>query len=113
MGEYRTNKEHKQGGCLGAAALLLVMQATAGSASAQERVPAISMPCANVAGVVRARGAAVLSTGPYTYERVVRDQGFCELETTTAPAWVPSADNPQCFAGYRCRPIERGESRPD
>ncbi|WP_246736101.1 hypothetical protein [Enterovirga aerilata] len=71
------------------------------------------MPCASVAALVEARGAAVLSTGPMSYERVVRDQSFCELETTTAPAYVPSADIRQCFAGYRCRPIERGEGRSD
>ena len=63
--------------------------------------------------MVDARGAIVVSTGPMSYERVVRDGGFCELETTTAPAWVPTSDNPQCFAGYRCRQINRGESRPD
>lgn len=80
-----------------------------GAASAQERVPAPSMPCASVAGLVASRGAAILTTGPITYERVVRDQSFCELETSTVPAYVPSADQRLCFAGYRCRPIERGD----
>ena len=69
------------------------------------------MPCATISKLVKERGEAVLTTGEQAYERVVRDSSFCEFETTTAPAYVPSADNRQCFAGYRCRPIERGEGR--
>jgi hypothetical protein len=97
-------------GCGHVAVLLTLL---AGPAVAQERILAPAMPCAQVAGLIQARGAAVLSTGPYTYERVVRDQGFCEAETTTVPAYVRTADTGQCFAGYRCRQTSRGENRPD
>ena len=112
MRKTRTKMEHAQAQRAGFVALVLAVLA-AHAASAQERVPAPALPCARVAGIVQARGAAVLSTGPYTYDRVVRDQGFCEFETTAAPAFVPSADNPQCFAGYRCRQTNRGENRSD
>jgi hypothetical protein len=44
-----------------------------------------------------------LGTGPNAYEKVVVDGGFCSLAETTSPAWVPTADNPQCFVGYRCK----------
>jgi hypothetical protein len=61
--------------------------------------------------MVQARGAAIISAGTHIYERVVREQGFCERDTTTTPAYVASADTRLCFAGYRCRPIERGEGQ--
>ena len=112
MWKFRTNKEQMQAwGCSPVAVLLTLLAGQ--PAAAQERVPAAAMPCAQVAGLIQARGAAVLSTGPYTYERVVRDQGFCEAETTTAPAYVPTSDTAQCFAGYRCRQTNRGENRAD
>ena len=50
-----------------------------------------------------ARGAAVLSTGTYTYDRFVRDRSFCEIDEYIEPAWVPARDTPQCPVGYRCR----------
>ena len=104
--DSRTKREQRQGSALGALCVTLVWMGTSG-ATAQERVLAPSMPCAGVAALVETRGAVVISTGPFTFDRVVRDQSFCELETTTAPAYVPSADLRLCFAGYRCRPIER------
>ena len=94
-------------------ALLLAALLGAKAVAAQERVPAQAMPCSQLAGLIQTRGAAVLSTGPFTYERVVRDQGFCETETMAVPIFVPSADNRQCFAGYRCRQTNRGENRSD
>jgi len=45
----------------------------------------------------------VLGTGPNTYERIVVHGGLCTVEETTAPAWEPTADNPRCFVGYRCK----------
>ena len=93
--------------------MLAAIMLAAPGAIAQERVPAHERPCGQVMGLVQSRGVAVLSTGPFTYERIVRDQGFCETETTTGPAYVPSADTRLCFAGYRCRTIERGEGRSD
>jgi hypothetical protein len=110
MRRVRTKTEQRQARVIGRASLLAAVL-VGGGALAQERIQASAMRCADLAGTVRARGAAIVTTGPITYERLVRDQSFCELETTTAPAWVASADDPQCFAGYRCRPIERGESK--
>lgn len=82
-------------------------------AHAQERPSSLAITCAAAAGLVEARGAVVLSTGPYVYERIVRHSGLCEAETTTAPAYLPTRDRPQCFVGYRCRAIDRGEGRSD
>jgi len=61
------------------------------------------MTCRDAAALVAARGLVVLGTGPHTYEKVVVHGGLCSLEETTAPAWERTADNPQCFVGYRCK----------
>ena len=59
--------------------------------------------CAQAAGLVAARGAIVLGTGGLTYDRFVSDASHCAIKETTEPAWVPAADTPQCFVGYRCK----------
>jgi hypothetical protein len=85
--------------------LCLTFYATAfvTAVAAQGRPYTPSMSCRAAAGLVAASGAIVFGTGPNTYERVVLHGGFCSIEETTAPAWEPTADNPQCFVGYRCK----------
>jgi hypothetical protein len=73
------------------------------SAVAQSRPSSVAMSCRQAAGLVASRGALVLGTGGYTYDRFVTDQRFCLRSEFTEPAWVPSADTPQCFVGYRCK----------
>lgn len=92
---------------LGLAVLLLL----AGGASAQERPSTQQMSCGQTASLVQARGEVVLTTGTYAYERIVRDGGLCSREEDTAPAYVPSADQRQCFVGYRCKQRNFGEGR--
>jgi len=75
--------------------------------AAQPRPSTVAMRCAQAAGLVAARGAIVLGTGGFTYDRFVVDQSFCEITQTTEPAWVPAADTPQCFVGYRCKEPSR------
>src|SRR3954452_2431424 len=77
--------------------------AFATAVGAQGRPYTPSMACRAVAALVIARGAVVLGTGPNTYERIVVHGGLCTVEETTAPAWEPTADNPRCFVGYRCK----------
>jgi hypothetical protein len=55
-----------------------------------------------IAPLVFQRGAIVLGTGGYTYDRYVRDRSFCEITQTTKAAFAPTLDNPQCFVGYTC-----------
>ncbi|ACL60847.1 hypothetical protein [Methylobacterium nodulans] len=86
-----------------ASLLALVLPAAALAQPAPERVPAPALPCGQVAAIVTQRGAALVSTGPYTYERLVRDMGFCTIEQTTEPFYGPSAEAGQCFLGYRCK----------
>ena len=86
-------------------ALGLCVVATAAVAQARPSTP--SLPCARAAGLVQTQGAIVLGTGGYTYDRFVSGGSFCLVGERPEPAWVPSADNPQCFVGYRCRQRER------
>ena len=78
---------------------------------AQQRPSTIALACRTAAGLVAQQGAIVLGTGGFTYERFVRDVGFCQREETTEPAWAPAADTPQCLVGYRCK--SRNEHRGD
>jgi hypothetical protein len=55
---------------------------------------------------VLSRGAVVLGTGTYTYDRYVSDRRFCEINETIFPAFVPTRDTPQCPIGYICRDLD-------
>jgi hypothetical protein len=83
--------------------LTLAVSAQAASAMAQTRPSTVAMSCGQAAGLVASAGGIVLGTGGYTYDRFVRDRGFCLITEITEPAWVPARDTPQCFIGYRCR----------
>lgn len=83
-------------------ALVLAFSAAAASAQAQQRPFTPNLSCAQAQRIVLSRGAAVLSTGTYTYDRYVRDRSFCEINEAIEPSWVPTRDTPQCFIGYRC-----------
>jgi hypothetical protein len=64
------------------------------------------MSCQHARALVASQGAIVLRTGPITYDRFVVSPAFCMRAETTKPDWVPTADTPQCFIGYVCRPSE-------
>jgi len=69
---------------------------------AQSHPLTLRMTCNGARGLVAAQGAIVLNTGPTTYDRYVGGYGRCVLGETLDPAWVPTADTPQCPIGYRC-----------
>jgi hypothetical protein len=87
------------------AGLGLAMVASA--VMAQPRPSTLQMSCAQVRTLVGSRGAIVLGTGQFTYDRYVAHVGFCQRDETTEPAYERTADNPQCFIGSRCRQIVR------
>ena len=62
------------------------------------------MSCAQASGIVASQGAAVVATGPHTYDRYVLHQGFCSPQEFTKAAFVPTADRPACLIGYVCQP---------
>ena len=72
------------------------------AAYAQGRPSIQTMTCSAAAAFVASGGAVVLGTGPYTYDRFVRDGSYCERRGLTQPAWERTIDQPQCFIGYRC-----------
>jgi hypothetical protein len=93
---------------------LLVSTAVAGfvtGASAQSGSTTLAMTCAQARGIVASQGAAVLRTGPATYDRYVRDGNFCAFQETARPAWVRTADVAQCPVGGVCRSIEIDNGR--
>ena len=80
-------------------------------AAAQSRPDTTRMSCAAARALVLRHGAIVLGTGrsrfdpnaPPLFDRYVNSQAFCMRDEVTEPAFVPTADNPQCFIGYTCR----------
>jgi hypothetical protein len=85
------------------AVLALIAALVSASAEAQPRPSTVAMTCPQAAHLVAARGAIVLGTGGFTFDRFVTDRRFCTINQTTEPAWVPTSDQPQCFVGYRCK----------
>lgn len=83
--------------------LALTLVGLASAAAAQPRPSTLAMSCNQTRNLITAQGAVVLSTSPTTYSRFVSTVGACQRGQTTAPAWAPTADSPQCFVGYRCR----------
>ena len=81
----------------------LVLFLTAGAAVAQTRPSTLRMTCAQAQGLVASRGAVVLSTGPYTYDRYVSSHNYCEINEVLNRELVPTADVRLCFVGYSCR----------
>ena len=59
-------------------AFSLLLAISGVSAVAQSRPQSTRMTCAQAAGMVFQRGAIVIGTGGYTYDRFVRDRSFCE-----------------------------------
>ena len=88
------------------AALVLIAGAFTTSVQAQSRPSTPSMTCNQARQIVMARGAVVLGTGTYTYDRYVVDRRFCEINETIEPGLVPTRDTPQCPVGYLCRDFD-------
>jgi len=88
---------------LPAAMLPLALTLVAAPALAQSLPNSLNMSCAATANLVQQRGAVVIATGPNVYDRYVSNQGYCDVDQTTYPVWLQTADQNQCFIGYRCR----------
>ena len=66
------------------------------SVAAQSRPDTTRMSCASARALVLRHGAIVLSTGPSTFDLYVSTMS----NKYSAPAFVPTMDNRQCFIGY-------------
>jgi hypothetical protein len=83
--------------------MTLVFLTLASTADAQTQLDGRSVPCAQLAATVRNRGAVVISSGPYTYDRYVNGGQFCVRPEIAVPTWINTVDAGQCFVGYVCR----------
>lgn len=88
---------------------LLAIVGVALPAAAQSRPYAPSLSCARLEALMDRAGAAVISTGPRTYDRFVRDGRFCQSTEVTEAAWVRASDDPECFIGYTCKEADRDD----
>jgi hypothetical protein len=79
-----------------------VLCAAATSAHAQRWPDTLRMSCDQVASLVRTHGGLTLGTGPHVRDRYVTSCAYCPSMSMIVPSWVQTADNPQCFVGYRC-----------
>lgn len=75
----------------------------AGAAFAQGGPNASTMSCAAAQQMVKQQGAVVLWNGPNVLGRYVSGQEYCDINTFIAPAWIQTADNPQCLVGNYCQ----------
>src|SRR4051794_32066522 len=86
--------------------ILLAVALLPSLAAAQPRPDTLAMSCAQVHALVVRAGTFVVGSGPNIYDRYVSGQQFCYPTQYAQDAFVRSADNPQCFIGYRCREID-------
>lgn len=86
------------------AALVGALIATAAAAQ-QPYSPELS--CRSLEKIMKSRGAVVIGTSPTEYDRYVNSSQFCYSSQHTVAAWVPSADEADCFVGYTCRENDR------
>lgn len=92
---------------LGAAALLVAVATTAHA----QRPDTRAFTCGSAWQFVQSQGAVVMSTGPYTYDRLVSLRRYCELNEIIVRHLAQTADSPRCFVGYVCRGRNPGTGR--
>lgn len=80
-----------------------LLAAAALPASAAGRPDTRAMTCQGAQNFIRQHGAVVMTTGRYTYDRIVSSQGYCDGDEETALKIAPTRDNPKCRVGYYCR----------
>lgn len=71
------------------------------AAFAQGRPDSRSLDCGEVQSLIDARGAVVLTTGQFTYDRYVASRQFCSHPYVPVFASVPTRDRQECPV-YRC-----------
>ncbi len=85
-----------------AAATGLLMAAFVQPADAQSGRPdSRSMTCEQVQSMIAQRGAVVLSTGQYTFDRYVSNRNSCQRSEVLKTDYVPTKDAKRC-AVRRC-----------
>lgn len=70
--------------------------------SVEARTAIYTMSCAQAQSYIRQRGAAVVDTGPRTFERVVTNRSYCDFDERLRPFYNRTRDNPKCNVGFEC-----------
>jgi hypothetical protein len=64
-----------------------------------------TMTCQQARAVVQQYKAIVMTTGQYTYERIVIGQGYCSQTQVTRRLYTPTVDIENCNVGNICMEI--------
>jgi hypothetical protein len=83
-----------------AAALIFLFSASVPGFAARPDTRA--MTCNQGRGLVAQYGSVVMTTGQFTYARIVHNRGFCGPGQDTKLKIVPALDTPRCRIGYVC-----------
>jgi hypothetical protein len=83
--------------------IAVIVSVMAEHAAAEARPDTNRLTCAAAQALVQKHGAIVLGTGPALFDRYVSSAAPCTSGDVTEPAFVPTADNRQCWVGYTCR----------
>lgn len=67
-----------------------------------------AMTCAQAQDFVLQRGAVVMATGRYTFDRFVSSKAYCTPELNLKAFYAPTADVYECPVAYRCADIFHG-----
>ena len=101
--------EHRSAGRLsrsawrrGIAPVLVTAAILAASSAEAQRPDLRTLSCGQAQALLQSRGAVVMSTGRYTYDRFVAHAGYCIHGEITRQAWVATGDNAGCVLGFRC-----------
>jgi hypothetical protein len=84
---------------------IVAIASIAESTAAQARPNTSRMTCAAARSLVTQQGAIVLDTSSSRFDRYVSSHAYCHSDQITEPAFVPTADDRQCFVGHTCREI--------
>jgi hypothetical protein len=83
--------------------VLALLFAAAGPAAAQTSRPdSLSLSCEQVQASIASKGAAIIGTGPYVYDRFVSDARFCASTQYARQDFIRTRNNPSCLV-YVCR----------
>ncbi len=85
------------------ASAMAVLMFTCAALPAAARPDTRGMTCEGAKTFIRKNGAVVMSTGQYTYDRIVAGIGFCGAGEEAVLKVAPTKDNPRCWVGYYCR----------
>jgi len=80
----------------------MIASALSGVVSAQGRPDTRRMTCEQAQEFVHHRGAVVMSTGRFTYERLVRNRSYCDYDENIWQVYAPTRDYRRCRVGNKC-----------